>query len=939
MTIDEIKFNYRIEEVIGRFVHLKKQGPEMVGNCPFHNDEHASMKVNPVKQIFKCFACGESGDMFDFFTKQGHSYSETKNIITNGQTISINTAPRVPEPPAMVWKNAVPNQDTLPDVAKLNFKDYGTPAAHWAYHNAQGQIIGYVCRFNLPDGKKDVIPYTYNTDGTKYSWKWRGFDLPRPLYNLHELYARPTAIVLVVEGEKACNAAKRLFPQYVCVSWCGGKDNVKSADWTPLQGRNVYLWADNDLAGVLAMFGGWEFNEKSGSYKRFKGVCEYVSANFKRIQNSPSFPKKWDVADATWTPEEAIEYLKANRIDIPAISEFPPNELPMPEAVVPPPPPVQELHLTPAPAPTVAVPSIPDLPEEDDTQTKNPYFKTLGFENNDTSLYIFFVYRTNTIVKLSAGGITTANLLQLAPLNYWEGAYPKPSARSGSVKFEINTIADHLITLCTKQGIFNPTKIRGRGAWIDNGVPVIHCGDTLIVNGVRTPFAKHRSRYIYEAGQELGFELTAPLPARDANKLIGLLERLNWSRDINARLLAGWIVIAPLCGALSWRSHMWLTGASGSGKSEVMKLFIKRFLGQMFVDAQGATTEAGIRQYLKADALPVVFDEAESEDRKAAERMQSVLEIMRASSTSDGGKIIKGSSSGAAAQFDIRSCFAFASIGANLTQRSDISRITVLEIKPDMRSDKKQHWQETLDQYYSIVTEEYLRAFQSRSVMLMPVILANAKTFANAAASELDNQRTGDQLGALLAGAYSLYSDNLITYEDAKKWIKERDWAEERLAESTRDEIKVLHKIVDSETRVETTLGDKTRTIGELIVAARGDHRNTLETGLITPERASETLKRLGIMVEGGFAIFSDQSQYIRRLLWNTAWAANYPMMLSRVNGATKVDNVTFGSHVKARATKINTSEIFGAYEVEAPVNPLPPVVKPRQEEINFKNN
>lgn len=941
MTIDEIKFNYRIEEVIGRTISLKQQGPELVGNCIFHNDEHASLKVNPRKQIFKCFACDTSGDMFDFFEKQGIPIKEAKSIITNGQTNMVNMPARVPDPPAVIWKNATPDQTKLPDVANLIFKDYGKPSAYWTYHNAISDVIGYVLRFDLPEGKKDVIPYTYNTDGNKYAWKWRGFDLPRPLYNLPELYLRPNAIVLVVEGEKACDAAKKLFPQYVCVTWCGGKDNVKSADWSPLQGRNVFLWGDNDLAGVLAMFGGWEYNEKTNVYKRFKGVCEYVTANFKRIQNSPEFPKKWDVADSTWTPEEATEYLKANRIDIPAVSEFPPNEQPATPLPVAPPPPI-EAYVTPAPSIPIPVSSIPDLPAEDDEiQVKNPYFKCLGFENNETNLYVFFVYRTNTIVKLSAGGINISNLLQLAPLNYWEGTYPKPTARSGSVKFEINTVADHLITVSVKKGIFNPTKIRGRGAWIDNGVPVIHCGDTLIVNGVKTAFAKHQSRYIYEAGQELGFELTKPLQPSDANKLIQLLERLNWERDINARLLAGWIVIAPLCGALSWRSHMWLTGSAGSGKSEIMKLFIKKFLGQMFVDAQGETTEAGIRQYLKADALPVVFDEAESEDKKSSERMQSVLGIMRASSTSDGGKIIKGSSSGAAFQFNIRSCFAFASIGANLTQRSDVSRITVLEIKPDMRPDKKKHWQETLDFYYSVVTEEFVKAFQSRAVMLMPTILANAKTFSNAAASELDNQRTGDQLGALLAGSYSLYSDNLISYEDAKKWIKERDWSEERLSESTRDEIKVLHKIMDSEIRVETTLGDKTRTVGELIIAARGDIRDALETGLISQERAIQVLKRIGIAIEGKHALFSDQSQFIKKVLYNTPYDKNYHTILSRVDNAVKVDNVMFGSHVKARATKIDTAEIFGPYNVEAPkpVKPIENTNDYKQEEINFKNN
>ena len=52
-----------IIDVIGEHVSLKKKGREMVGLCPFHDDHSPSMNVNPVKQIFKCFACGAGGDV------------------------------------------------------------------------------------------------------------------------------------------------------------------------------------------------------------------------------------------------------------------------------------------------------------------------------------------------------------------------------------------------------------------------------------------------------------------------------------------------------------------------------------------------------------------------------------------------------------------------------------------------------------------------------------------------------------------------------------------------------------------------------------------------------------------------------------------------------------------------------------------------------------
>ena len=44
-------------------------------------------------------------------------------------------------------------------------------------------------------------------------------------------------------------------------------------------------------------------------------------------------------------------------------------------------------------------------------------------------------------------------------------------------------------------------------------------------------------------------------------------DRLPFENDIGAVALAGWTTLAPICGALQWRPHVWLTGASGSGPS------------------------------------------------------------------------------------------------------------------------------------------------------------------------------------------------------------------------------------------------------------------------------------------------------------------------------------------------------------------------------------
>src|SRR5437762_8358288 len=55
-----------IAEIINRYVPLMRAGKEYTGLCPFHADKHPSLSVNEEKQVFHCFACGESGDVIDF---------------------------------------------------------------------------------------------------------------------------------------------------------------------------------------------------------------------------------------------------------------------------------------------------------------------------------------------------------------------------------------------------------------------------------------------------------------------------------------------------------------------------------------------------------------------------------------------------------------------------------------------------------------------------------------------------------------------------------------------------------------------------------------------------------------------------------------------------------------------------------------------------------
>ena len=64
--VEEIKKKLDIVNVISKFITLKKRGRTHMACCPFHQEKTPSFTVSPELQIFKCFGCGKSGDVFTF---------------------------------------------------------------------------------------------------------------------------------------------------------------------------------------------------------------------------------------------------------------------------------------------------------------------------------------------------------------------------------------------------------------------------------------------------------------------------------------------------------------------------------------------------------------------------------------------------------------------------------------------------------------------------------------------------------------------------------------------------------------------------------------------------------------------------------------------------------------------------------------------------------
>ena len=96
--INKILDAANIVEVIGESVNLRKSGSNYFGCCPFHDEKTASMCVSPAKRIFKCFGCGEHGNVIWFVHKnEGISYPEAAMMLAKKYNVDIKVEEKTPE--------------------------------------------------------------------------------------------------------------------------------------------------------------------------------------------------------------------------------------------------------------------------------------------------------------------------------------------------------------------------------------------------------------------------------------------------------------------------------------------------------------------------------------------------------------------------------------------------------------------------------------------------------------------------------------------------------------------------------------------------------------------------------------------------------------------------------------------------------------------------
>jgi Ti-type conjugative transfer relaxase TraA len=196
------------------------------------------------------------------------------------------------------WNSLIPN----PHHAASSLKELSLPlsqkyqeVARHAYLDEKGDLLFYVLRLvdKQDPTKKQIRPLSYGIwqGSEKPCWCLKNYQAEkRPLYHLDQLYKNPLAKVLIVEGEKTADAAGRLFADQniICSTWQGGASAILKSSWTPLHGRDIIVWPDNDEAGFKAA-------DQLCTVLRQTGVKSLSVIDKQELMKH--FPEKWDLAD------------------------------------------------------------------------------------------------------------------------------------------------------------------------------------------------------------------------------------------------------------------------------------------------------------------------------------------------------------------------------------------------------------------------------------------------------------------------------------------------------------------------------------------------------------------------------------------------------------------------------------------------------------------
>lgn len=403
------------------------------------------------------------------------------------------------------------------------------------------------------------------------------------------------------------------------------------------------------------------------------------------------------------------------------------------------------------------------------------HFTILGWADGQREEICYRASRTQQIALFKCKART--ELLRLAPLQHWIGVYGREQENQPrQAPADWDAAMSEVISQADCCGVFDRGLLRGHGVWLDRGRAVWHLGDRVEVDGEMRELDGIEGENHYERLHVLGVDPgVVALQNNEGVAVLNVLQGMGWTSPVDALHLAGWLVLANVGGALPKRPGLQLTSSSGSGKSDCVTEVIVPLLAGLAVYSS-TSSEAGVRQSLKASSLPAVIDESEQEN---ARKREAQLRLVRLSY--DGVPQLMGTPSGESRSFAMRSSICLVGINATIPNVADRNRIVVIS-RQQIPLEK---WETLARRRDELITRETGERLIRRTVSNLHTLLANVRIFGRVVARRYGG-RAGDTYGALLAGAHHFTSLKVVDEAQAQQWMEDQRWelTDEALASS-----------------------------------------------------------------------------------------------------------------------------------------------------------
>ncbi len=304
--LNEIRRNVDIVDVISSYIPLTPKGKNYFGKCPFHDDHSPSMSVSKERQIYTCFSCGATGNVFKFVMDYEHiSFRESVNLVAakaglNYRVDVRNNAPKVNKElyeiydlSAKIYQNnintavgkeakqylksrdisdeaikefgiglALKNKDVVTNLLrKKNYSDNDLIKSGIVIRNDNGMHDIYYNRIMFPiwNVSGQVVGFSGRVFHGETNYKYINtketeiFKKGELLYNYHRAkeYARNTDTVIIMEGQLDVIRAFSVGIKNV-IGTMGTAITKNHALLIKRLAKNVILCFDGDNAGAKA---------------------------------------------------------------------------------------------------------------------------------------------------------------------------------------------------------------------------------------------------------------------------------------------------------------------------------------------------------------------------------------------------------------------------------------------------------------------------------------------------------------------------------------------------------------------------------------------------------------------------------------------------------------------------------------------------------------